>query len=459
MARVPNTNTFALSDVVDVIDDDPGTGSITSVTDNGSGYGRFHTSNTTGLVVKRSVEITDCLTYVGGTVTAISAGSYFDTDEPFVDDDTGIWTAIIDSLRCCFASADAAKFDPRYAGSKDRQSNFRNYGWEANLTLLETDDDGGLYRGLCDSRGRGWIGVCRDITGISTYNITGGSELALLDTQTIKYTLDPGNSKAVNCWFQGDWIFVVGVYSSSICTLFSVPVDVGGNLSAADDEYHFASGSDNRVEWITGDGSKFLFVATQPGSGYPKIHTFSYDGGGNFTLEDTYAYGASGANVYDMWYGYWNSIHFLFVATTAGVQSFSINQSTGELTSIEIDTPGTGFHGIIGNEDDQLLYVSYLTGLAVFSVSDTGYMLLEDSDAQFSTGGARVANDDDGFTFVIGYNTQDRVVIYRIDENTDLVYEGYEAISDATDVLCAYAKAGRLYVTRQGTGISAYGIT
>lgn len=460
MAKVPDTDTFALTDVEAVLDDNLPSGSITGVTDNGSGDARFATADTTGLEVGKQVVITGTTNHNGTHQVVVLTSTYFETYELYVENDSGTWTRAddVDSLSMCFTIAEAAKFDPRYEGSKDRLSNFRNYGYKGDLVWLETDDDGGQYRGMCDSGGDGWIGVCRDSSGVSTYNINPGTgEIAVIDTQTVKYQFDAGNSDCINCWHQDDWIFVVAAYSGSSSTLFSVPVDALGNLSAEDDEYNRSSS--DIMYAITGDGSKYLFVCTESVASDPKIWTFSYDSNGDFTLEQTYDV-PSNVNVYDMWYGYWNSTHYLIAATTAGMKSYSINQTTGALTLIDTEDGTLAFHGCIGDEDKQLIWATESDGdVRCYSVSDTGYFTLEDTSGESVSAGALVAYSDDGqFIFSRGYDTNTRVYIYRLDENDDFIYEGYEAISNIDDILCAYAKADRLYVTRGTSGISVYRI-
>jgi hypothetical protein len=166
MARVPNTTTFNLQDVVDIVNpNSPGQSKIQRVyksefavdayvSCNGYGYMMYWDTNA-------EITVANFASSYGGSFGSVTVshdnGDYlvftgFIGDnyiDAWIDDYTSYVTteqeaispSYLPNLSACFTYANSAYFDPTYSGSKNALYNFRNYGvGTTNTTFYFTPD-------------------------------------------------------------------------------------------------------------------------------------------------------------------------------------------------------------------------------------------------------------------------------------------------------------------------------
>lgn len=137
-----------------------------------------------------------------------------------------------DDLVDCFADAVASKFDPAYEGSKDRLSNFRNYGASGNLLEVITTSSGfpPVYVAFINNNSSGaqtftytweYVGQSGDIDTTVTYGATTRSPG--YTTPTLSETFESGDALA----FEVPFFFSGGNATTVECefTLISASID------------------------------------------------------------------------------------------------------------------------------------------------------------------------------------------------------------------------------------------
>jgi len=413
MVKVPDTTTFALSDVppaIIVISK----GTISSVTNNG-GTARFNTSSTGYLAVNDWVTITNTTYYNGyWQVTAVLANTWFETTRPYIQPDSGLWEKELLSLGDCFDDSAASRFDPRYEGAQDRLSNFRNYGPTGWLTNIDNEDNGGLYNGI---HGDGyWFFCTSGDYGVRCYDVTTGGLLVLNDTEDA-----PGNEHFDDLWVQDFLVFLTSVDSvAGKNYLRTYTYNTSTGIMAIGDVIQ--SSSDLGTHNVFGDGTDLIFVVQPTGATSYGIHSFKYDVVGN--LQYKVAYTADSARYYKGVYqgGY------LFVVGDNGITSFTRNTTTGVLTKIDNDNTGTfvGNSIIYDSENDVLIIGSQADGPIVYSHS-SGILTQE-----YIGGSGAVAfpayHPDANYLYFQEPGSGD-IRRYRFNQNKDLEYIGEQALA------------------------------
>jgi len=457
MARVPDSTSFALSEVRDVIDDDPATAVVTSVTDNG-GVARFNTSNTKGLDPGDNISLTGFTSYNGVyAVTALSTDSWIETIQGYAGDESGIWTAtLLKTLIDCFDNAIAARFDPRYEGSKDRQSNFQNYGWQLILTLINTHYDATRSYNNLDGC-TGWLFVACAY-GLVSYSVNSSGVLSYKDTWT-----DADDDSLLNIWVadSDNFIFCVDGYDDTLRS-FTYNVTTGAITYIDDDGQIYVNPLPGNIagqgNTITGDDNKFVFFLTNPGSGYNAIITSEYDGSANIAYKTSIT-GALNETFSAIWYDI--SSGYLFTVGSAGLSIFSINQTTGVLTRIDSENGGLGAGWNDVWTDGIYAYVSTTSyGLAVFSWDGGGNLTFEDwTDTDDSSAIYAISGDTDN-KFIYCQGGDGKVHIFTFHNGAVYCHgESTAAVSNMLDVHVPYDVVNVLAVARGTTGLSTYGIS
>ena len=470
MARVPNIDAIALSEVIGVIDDDPKTGSVTSVTDNGSGYARMHTASTAGLVLGRWVDLTGFSYGYGGSwiVTAISTNSYFDIDDYYYGDDSGTWTALIDSLLCCFANALSAKFDPAYEGSKDRLSNFRNYGWGLVLTQISTYYEA-IKRAIGIDGCTGWIFVALvgdsvdDNGGLHSFTINSSGVLSFKDNWVQLYA-----DFMMNIWVADSDNFVFCLEGNTNKVRSFTYDGTTGVITARWNSGPIYTGPlranySDRGNTITGDDNKFIFFLTNPQASpyYDAIITCEYDSNADLT-DKTAKLGYVNEKFNGIWYD--DSSGFLFTVGNHGLSSWSINQTTGALTLLDSDL--LSYYCIDVWTDGTYAYVSTTDlGLIVYSWDGSGNLTYEDyADTLDSSAIYAISGDiDNGFIYAQGADSKIHIfsfvdgVVYCHGETTTTVtnMSDIHVPYDVADVIAVVKNS----ITSPNRGISTYKLT
>ena len=329
MARVPNTEILSLvNDIIPVIDDDPATGSITNIADNGSGFARLTTSSTTGLRVGRDVIITGTAGYNGTWEVTALTSTTIDIEEIFDSgESTGIWTADITSLAMCFLSADASLFDPQYNLSGNRMSEFRNYGPTGALTLEDTEDSGGYYGTICGNAD--FFFVSCGTSGLRSYTVDADGTLHLKDTDLL------AGATYLDIACNEDYVFVLISISHSATyvhlSVLQYTWDAFGVLTQDDVAGLVRHRIDREIPSICIAGNYILFTASGlPDIGsdeYQMLNTVSY-GPSPMTGADQYLVGD--ISLYQYFDCSWDASNDKVVITGAdGIHMYTINQITG----------------------------------------------------------------------------------------------------------------------------------
>lgn len=361
MAKVPNTNTFALTDVVPAITI-ISKGTISSVTNNG-GTARFNISGSTGyLAVDDWVNISNTTYYNGlWQVTAVLLNTWFETTRPYIQPDSGLWERDMNTLVDCFDEALAGKFDPQYEGSKDRQSNFRNYGYTGYLTNVDNEDYGGYYYAAHGNSD--WFFVTSGHYGVRCYDVSSVGVLDLKDTEGA-----PGNEHFNDIWIQSDKIFLTswdGPLDKSYLRSYNYVALTGVILPGDVIDVGTFPGAATTLQHVFGDGTNLIFVVWPGGTSSFGIRSYTYDGSGNLTYKTGYT--ADSALYYDGIYvdGY------LFVVGNNGITSFIRNTTTGVLTRVDNDNTGTftGNSIVYDSANDLFFLGSQADGTIVYSHS------------------------------------------------------------------------------------------
>ncbi len=443
MSRVPDTNTYALSDVVTVMQEDTTSHSINSVSNNG-GKAQLNTSG----VFDDNVEIGDKIdisgsTYYNGTRTVLLINiNYIVITVGYAGDDVGFWEVNVDRLSECFDLASAIKFDPLYEGSKDRQSNFRNYGWETVPSLVDTEDHGNNYRGVHGNGDYIFIACAGSGNYIRSYRILSDGNMSYGGTGNVSGWFN-------YIWVENDFIFV----TDNEDKVSSWTYDAFGDLTRVTDiDRNF-----DTPTIIVGDGNKFIFTVENETPG--KIATYEYNGStGALNYKTEWSETSSNAIRHIFYAG-----NYLFATGSRGIISFEVNQTTGELT--EKDDKDNSWSTVWNDiySDGNYLYVGTSSyGLTLWTWNNsTGELIYEDQEHTSPAYTiSHVYGDSKGFIYTITSNGY--IAVFQVASGDTLFYRGKTASTYATlsGLWCPPAATNSLVVvTRENDGVSSFELT
>ena len=453
MAKVPDTNTFSLTDVESVLDDNPLTDDFLTVVSGTGGLARFSATVTTGMEVGQNITITGSTWYNTTANVSLVAANYFElTGVNYSDNDSGTWTMNIKSLDDCFDSAEAIKFDPRYEGYKNQQSNFRNYGSTGVLAAVDHEDDGGLYIGMTGDYY--WFWVCSETFGIRCYDMTTGGVLTLMHTAGT-----PLNGLFHDChtqMFEETYNNIVFVTNLIVTTGRSyirtyTYSRITGVMTYSGSELEDGS-SENERKNVFGDGNYLVFVV---GIGQTQgIRSYTYDSGGILTYKAFY--NLESTSYYDGVY----AGGYLFVVGVNGITSFTRNTSTGVLTKVAPPTGAFIGTSIVYDSGLNLLFVGTVSdGAVVYSFDGSGVLTQEYIEGSGNIQFPAYHPDSNYVYYQSGGTTIRR---YRVDENNDLVYIGEQTFNIYNRLMIwdghfGYQQCPNILIASDGTdGIRTY---
>lgn len=415
MPRVPDSHTFASSDIKASLEGYSLTGDIDFVNDNGSGKARFFVGgDTQKLVVGNSIYISNTASYNGlHIITALSVDTWFETGISYHGStETGNWNIRLNDQIAYFEWADVGYFDWRYEGIKDRQNNFRNYGSIGTgvLTVGDHEDQAGYHWGMHGNADWVWI-ACMEF-GLRCWDMT------TLGILTLKSTIDaPGDEHYIDVWAQSSMLFVISgdsVADESYLRSFTY-IPSTGVMSAVSKILTISIPTRGRV---FGDGSDLIFVVDPVDSSFG-IRSYIYDSSGN--LEYKIAYTADSAKYYKGVY----ADGYLFVVGDNGISSFLRNTTTGVLTLVNNDYTGafTGNSIIYDSGTGLLLLGSAADGAIVYSHS-SGILTQE----YFEGSGLRIHPAYHTSANYLYYTDGSNVHRYQLNTSNDLDYVGSQAL-------------------------------
>jgi hypothetical protein len=405
MARVPNTDTFRLQDVVDVINPL----NITYLTFTGSGLNDMTVGGTftgdTSLHYRVQVQtpltpndfewsddggstwdltgidmavtptnLNNGITVTFGSTTGHTVGDHWD------------FIAYPDSLDLCFDNAITSRFDLLYEGSKDRLSNFRNYGWALSLVYVESETGGSSHDGI---DGNNDFFFTANSVGIISWTISPTGYM------TEKLASDYTD---IQTYVHVDSTYDI-VFSTDSARYFnSWTYDAFGALTRVTHLDTYTSYGDLKSKdpgAITSDGNKFVFVINRDsafGGNYDDIMVCEFNTTTGALTYKNYYRSANGDEYKDIFYidGY-----LFLTSNNNGIQSFTVNQTTGALTLVE---SGEGaayypwgiwcYNGYIyaSSATYGMILFSYSSGLVTFVDYDSTYPLIWSVSGDSATG-------------------------------------------------------------------------
>ncbi len=445
MAHVPDTNTFALSDVDTILStysDNGSFGSVTSV----AGKAVLNNATNSDLVVGSYITITGSIYYNGTwSVTAYTATT-ISTDTIYLGNDTGSWDLELYSLIDMFTAAENTvvnRFDYRYEGNKDRLSNFRNYGPTGALVYADDHDNTGEYAGIHSNDDWIFIAAGAGNGGVISYYVADNGDVTFKNAQ-----FPSGNESYRDVWVQDSLIFITSKDSVAGKTYLRTYtyITLTGIMTAADVYEASTSIGDHNV---FGDGTDVICVVEPAGASSVGIMTFTYDGSGNITYKTRF--NSDSANYYDGVY----TGGYLFVVGSNGITSFTVNTSTGVLTKVDNDNTGT-FVGssIIYDSVSGLLYVGSQADGAIIYSHSSGTLTQEYREGS----GQRLFPAYHYPSNYIYFRDTSNVYRYRLDENDDFVYVSSQSFT-ISGQLHYWPIADDVIVATDGTnGLETYTI-
>lgn len=419
MARIPDLSSFKLSDVITIIDASAyfASGTVTSVTDGTAGAARFNCVIAHGMIVGEFVELSNFTYYTTGVpIEIIAVGTtWFELEyEYFYLDDTGAWDEYvdIDRLSRCFDFAWSTRFDPLYSGSKDRLSNFRNYGWSLSLSVADNEDDTNGYSRVHGEGDEIYVACENASNGIVSYTVSPSNGTIVLHGSGVD-----GTDGENYIWAEGGFVFTTNGPDHKVKSWTTS----GGALTRVTSwDYTYQIGGEYYMESITGDGNKFIFVSANHATLAPRILTFEYNPSTAALTYKTAFVFSSGSDTIDTLY-YKNG--WLFFSGSDGIRSFSVNPTTGALGNGELGE-GSAYHPQnIFVTDTHIIASTPSYGLMLFSYDDsTGYVTVEDNDTSPGASVYGYVTGDENFFYCQIYDSGYKVACWRLGAGDTLVY-------------------------------------
>jgi hypothetical protein len=396
--RVPDSNTFALSTVVAVVELTSDSGTFSSASfDPASGKTQLNGAFNTDVEINDTVTVTGSSYYNGSHLVMSRTSSTIVINTIFTSTDTGSWDLELLRQTDCFQAAESAKFDPSYSGSKDRLSNFRNYGPMGNLTQVDAEDNGGFYSAI-DGQAA-WFYITSGSSGLRRYDMDVDGVLTLAHTMGA-----PGNEsfQDISLASLGNELWITS-YNSTTDRYWLHHMSV----SAIDGSYDLGAYTGTEIMNITYAGTFVYVTARDGGTGFG-IKCFNWSGG---VINYKSSYVADSAKYYKGAYYVDDAVnYYLIMPGNNGTSIFSINATTGFLTKIDTDNTGT--------------YIG--TDIAIPLTYDT-----------------------DSFYFLVT-TVNDGIYLYRLDGSENLVYKDSDTLALELQGPAIHKASSIVYCTRAG---------
>ena len=445
MAHVPDTTTFALSDVDTVLSLYADYGTFGSVTMS-NGKAVLNNASSVDVRVGSLITITNSTYYDGLCGVTAYTSTTITTDIIYIADDSGSWDLEIYSLGDMFTAAAhtfANRFDYRYVGTKDRLSNFRNYGPTGTLIYADGHDNTGVYAGIHSNADWIFVAAGAGNGGVISYYVADNGDITLKNAE-----FPPGNESYRDVWVQDSLIFITSKDSVAGKTYLRTYTynALTGVMYVADVYEASTSIGDHNV---FGDGTDVICMVEPAGASTVGIMTFTYDGSGNITYKTRY--NADSARYYDGVY----TGGYLFVVGTNGITSFAVNTTTGVLTKEDNDNLGT-FTGssIIYDSTNGLQFVGSQSDGAIVYSHSSGILTQEYREGS----GARLFPAYHPPSNYIYFRDNSNVYRYRVDENNDLVYVGSQSFTISGQLHYWYIADNVIVATDGSNGLETYTI-
>jgi len=288
----------------------------------------------------------------------------------------------------CFTDSVDAYFDPLYKGSKNKLSNFRNYGWTLVFDFVETEDHGSRYLSV---HGNEDFLFCAYANGIISYSISGTGFMIQRGTSS---DTDP----QTRLWADPSGI----IFSVDDARYIrSWTYDAFGDLTLEYQVDTYSAYGDARAKvplFVCTDNNKFLFVINNSPVAspyYKDIMVLDFESDGSMEYK-SYWRGDYGEIINGLFY----AGGFLFAVTSVGIRSFTVNQTTGALT-LESTNSSYGSIRRIWSDNAGYLYCGSGTyGMMLFSYDGNGDVSFMDNSTEgnpYSIYG----NVDNGFVYML----------------------------------------------------------
>ncbi len=344
------------------------------------------------------------------------------TDTFTLQDVEDVITTIGNSLVACFADADADKFDEKYEGSKDRLSNFRNYGHVGSTFTYLYYQDGpavSLYgQAIHGEKGSSYFHVISNASGnhgIRTYYINSSGAMFLMDTYS--------GSASRGLWVKSD---------SEILYLQKNDLRVlkydSGSLSL-EDSISLPFGYDPAD--LTSAGGA-IYVRGDWSAGETELLIYNIDLSSQLTKNVSSL--DLGVSIYSIYTQGGYLFFSAFVSSQNRLYAYSIDPVTGDLSyASHIETDYLILR-ITGNKDG-LLYCSInSTIIECYSVTSAGSISRRDQISTFSSSTGSLSYKE--FSNFIFANKDGYIYAFRTDENDDFIQRAlmYDSIFHNGDI-------------------------
>ena len=423
MGYVPNTDNFSLQDVVDNV---PVTTVASSLIDSfsnpGGGELRCLTTNTRTLATGVSVTISSS-TWYNGTYTILEVGlnSWFTVTKNYTFGASGTWTSAVAvpiSLAKAFIDADDDKFHPTYKGSKDRLSNFRDYGYSGTLAYVDTESSNVFH--MASNQNTSYFIAAIGRQGVKAFSVTTSGVISI----PLISTYDDGEYFIRSVYMLSEsYIFSFGVeydFGSPYSRFYLLGISAG-IMSRIDyiewNDLEPVQSNTNAV--ITSDENKFVFLAVINYLYQFFIKTIQYTS--TTIVEKTeLRFGTECTAIL-----YQNG--YLFIAEKAyALASHSVNQTTGVISFVNKAVESNEILSIDGNGDD-LIFITTGYDIKVYSVNSSGTLFLEDTyninDIPVNNAGLYFGNISYCRSTKFLYaDNNGSINVLRIDSNNDIVF-------------------------------------
>jgi len=335
-------------------------------------------------------------------------------------------------LSAAFTNSTDSKFDPRYKGSKDRLSNFRNYGLAGDLTLKDTDSYniiGTYVNSMASSPDATYYYAIDRFSAIK--NIKAFSVNPTTGVITLEGTYNiPGNYTPQSiCVVHDHQIFFTALNTSYSTIVYSVSFNGSVFTYISSVILNYASIGENFVGGEIATNDDYLYIAGTPTSGDNKICSILVNTSSGVLSNPSVAYDA-GAPIYSMAVSKNNNMLYVFATSSSSstvkacvLSSFGDVTYQGQYTSLVSDVY---YH--LETDQYESVFIGSNSYLYHLKCSSSGTFTYKD---RITYSGGEIEWSETYKILICIVTTI--IVSLRLDANDDFVNEGIASLPSGAD--------------------------